>query len=361
MNRDIEKTIASLPKDQESFDPLLISDLSNLTRRQQELLTKVWPQIPLYKRRHMIKLMNEKADEDIQLDFSAVCMVGLNDEDAQVRHLSIKGLWECENIKLIRIFLNLLQQDPSVEVRASAASALGRFVFQGEMEYLTEALLQKIVERLVQTFNDESLSVAIRRRAIESLAYSSDSRVHAMIDRAYQDPSEEMQISAIFAMGRTSDPYWSGSVRAELFNDNPAFCFEAVRAAGELADSRSVNRIALLLVDEQQDQQIREMAAWALGEIGGPISKKVLTSVVKTKDATLRRIAQESLAEMTLLDDENFGMGFFVPDMFDDENDEEEWFEQNENGYYQDQDDEDDEYDEYDYLDSNQDWYSFPL
>ncbi|MGB0387029.1 MAG: HEAT repeat domain-containing protein [Ardenticatenaceae bacterium] len=378
MTRDIQPIIAVLQDDKEPLEAVKISEMSNLTRKEEELLRKVWPEISLDKRRRMITWMSESADDDVQLDFSAVCILGLSDEDAQVRCHCIQGLWEHEHFKLIRPFLTLLRQDPSVEVRASAASGLGRFVLQGEMEYLTQARLQEIVGTLVKTVADQSLSLAIRRRAVESLGYSTDPRVSDIISRAYEDPAEEMRMSAIFAMGRTADEYWSGTVRTELFNDNPAFRFEAVRAAGELGDPIAVNRIGTLLVDEDQDQEIREMAAWALGQIGGPIAKKVLMSVIKEDDPSLRRIARDSLTEMAFFDDENPNMSFFVPDVVEDESEEHQPWEHGTNGYYQDDDDDeyaddeytDDLYDEDQYYDeeyndedwnSDKDWLSLPL
>lgn len=359
MNRNIEEVITNLQSNYEPLDTFSFSDLSNLTRVEQAALRKAWPTILLDRRRALIALMSEKADEDVQLDFSAVYIIGLEDTDAQVRHLSIEALWECEDIKLIRTFLRLLQQDPSIEVRASAASALGRFVFQGEMEYLTQARLRELVEALMKTFSDHSLPLAIRRRAIESLAHSTDERVYPLISQAYEDSESEMRASALFAMGRTADPYWSGTVRIELLNEDLALRFEAVRAAGELADKQAVNRVAVLLLDEKQDSQIREMAAWALGEIGGEIAKKALLSMAKTSDSALRTIAKESLAEMALFDDENPNMTLFFDDMLDSEDEENELLSSN---------DEYDEYDEYDDdsqdnddWDSNQDWHIVPL
>ena len=367
MNRNIEEVITRLQSNYEPLDTFSLSDLSNLIGAEQKALQQAWPTISLDRRRELIRLMNEQADEDIQLDFSAVCVLGLQDKDARVRHLSIEGLWESEDIKLIRTFLRLLRQDSSIEVRASAASALGRFVFQGEMQYLTEARLKELVETLVKTFSDHALPLIIRRRAIESLAYSTDARIPALISQAYESSEDEMRASALFAMGRTADSYWSGTVRVELFNEDSALRFEAVRAAGELTDKQAVDRVAVLLLDDKQDSQIREAAAWALGEIGGTIAKKALSAVSKTNDLALRKVVKESLAEMAFFDDDNsLNMTFLLDDVVDSEDEIDQIL--GSNGYYDEYDQDPDEYDQNhdddqdrDNWDSNQDWLSVPF
>src|SRR5688500_4860746 len=132
------KTIELLADDQEPVDETSLVHLSNLTREEQQLLDATWPMIPLDTRRRMVALMNEQAEEDVQLDFKALFRRGLQDPDEVVRYLSVDGLWEDESVTLIRIFLTMLRSDLSPLVQASAATALGRFVLQGELGYLTD-------------------------------------------------------------------------------------------------------------------------------------------------------------------------------------------------------------------------------
>jgi hypothetical protein len=325
---DTLKTIALLGNDQEPIEESALVHLSNLTCEEQHSLDAIWPSIPIDKRHHMLTLMGEHADEDVQLDFTAIFRRGLQDPDEVVRRLSIDGLWEDEAVTLIRPFLTLLRQDPSPAVRASAATALGRFVLQGELGYLTDERTHELLETLVATIADMTLPVAVRRRAVEAIAYSGDDRVPDIIARAYEDASEEMRLSALFAMGRSADEIWRGVVRAELGNSDPAFRFEAARAAGELADPKAAERLIVLLTDT--DQEVREMAIWALGQIGGPQARKALQVIGQSKNPTLRRLARDSMAELSLLDES--GPSFIIDtemledeeEFFDDEEEDEE-------------------------------------
>ncbi|MBA3533105.1 MAG: HEAT repeat domain-containing protein [Ardenticatenales bacterium] len=296
-----QKTIDLLGNAQEPLEESVLVHLSNLTREEQQSLEATWPSIPLDKRRRMLSLMSEQAEEDVQLDFTAVFRRGLQDPDESVRRLSVDGLWEDEAITLIRPFLTMLRSDPSPLVRASAATALARFILQGELGYLTDERTHEILNTLMAIIADATLPIAIRRRAVEAIAYSSDERVQKIIARAYEDASEEMRLSALFAMGRSADDYWCGVVRAELANPNPAFRFEAVRAAGELADPKAVERLIVLLTDA--DPEVRQMSIWALGQIGGPHAMKALRLIGQSKNTTLRRLARDSIAELSLRDE----------------------------------------------------------
>ena len=243
--------------------------------------------------------LTDLGDDDFHLDFSAVFRRGLYDVDAEVRRLSIDGLWEHEHVTLVRPFLRLLE-DESPEVQASAASALGRFVLQGELGQLTMERFQEIVSRLLALTDDVAVPTAVRRRAIESLAYSSDPELRGIIARAYEDPDDRMRQSAIFAMGRSADEYWRGQVRAELSSDEAAFRFEAARAAGELADPKAVASLARLLADEEIG--VREVAIWSLGQIGGAQARRALQIFIEQDESELAEQARDALAEMALLE-----------------------------------------------------------
>ncbi len=66
-----------------------------------------------------------------------VCLA-LKDPLSPVRELGIRLLWECEDHSLVKVFLNLLTNDPDLQVQASAASALGRFIYLGELDEFPE-------------------------------------------------------------------------------------------------------------------------------------------------------------------------------------------------------------------------------
>lgn len=300
--RETRDVIERLVDDAEPIDEKELEHLSNLTREEQGWLQSSWDDVAPDKRRRLIALTSEAADEDFRLNFSAVNRIALRDEEPEIRRMAVDALWEDESVTLVRPFLTLLRTDQDEGVRASAASALGRFVLQGELEQIASERLEEIVESLIGVVRNPVEPLDVRRRAIEALGYSGDERVPTLIARAYEDPEEEMRSSALFAMGRSADSYWSGIVRGELLNESARMRYEAARAAGELADPLAVERLKLLLRDAAAD--VRDVAIWALGQIGGKEARRALQEVATSGTPTMRSGARDSLAEMDLFDDD---------------------------------------------------------
>jgi hypothetical protein len=358
---DVRAAIAALLDPEATVGLQRLYDLSNLTRENADRLGAVWPTIPLDKRRALLKNMIDLAENDIQADFTAVFWLGLADSDATIRANAIDGLWEDESVGLIRPLLDHLANDPSDEVQARAAAALGRFVLLGELGHLSDERAVKITDALFETVGRQSASLEARRRAVESLAYSSDERVRQVIRQAYANPNQKMRASAIFAMGRSADEVWNQTVQQELSNSDPELRYEAARAAGELEDDGAVPALTELLKD--QDLEVQHAAIWALGQIGGAPARRALQRVASSPNAELREAAQEALAMLQLsagkfdphsLASLSPGSGFGP----DEEEDEEEWDEDDEEWDDDDEDwDEDDEeWDDDEDWDEDDDW-----
>ncbi len=294
MIRDFESVLEHLLSSDETVSLAELYHLSDMTPEEAERFAAVWSQVNVTKRRRAIRMMVELAEDDVYADFTAAFRQALFDEDADVRAAAIDGLWESESVTLIRPLLHLLRTDPSEQVRARAAAALGRFVLAGELGHLSEERQRTIVEALMSVISDGSLSTELRRRAVESVAFSSDERVRGIIARAYRDPNRKMRVSAVFAMGRSADPCWCEIVEQELESDDPEMRYEAARAAGELGDRRAVDRLIALLADP--DPEVRDVAIWALGEIGGTKARRALEALLDHADANVAEAAWEALA-----------------------------------------------------------------
>lgn len=247
-----------------------LSDLG--TRQVREFLT-VWRTLPAPYRRDLITRMEDEARDNFELDFSAIARVTLDDSDAEVRTHAIRTLWECEDPKLIDRFLRLMEADPSAMVRSSAASALGAFMERAELEKIPASIGGKILERLISVVRGTD-ELEVRRRAVESIGYSSDPAARGILEDAYRHAEEPMKSSALFAMGRSADPDWSATVIKELGNNSPALRAEAARAAGGLGLRSAVP----LLIDLLEDavETVRWNAIDALGEIGGEKARQAL-------------------------------------------------------------------------------------
>ncbi|MDQ7028302.1 MAG: HEAT repeat domain-containing protein [Ardenticatenia bacterium] len=294
MGREFERALEHLLSPEEHISLAMLYHFSAMNEEEQRRFAAVWSRVRVTKRRRAIRMMAELAEDDVYADFTAVFRFALEDEDADVRSVAIDGLWEDESVSLVPRLLHLLQSDPSEAVQARAAAALGRFVLAGELGHWSPMRTHKVVEALIHVISDGSLSTELRRRAVESVAYSSDARVRGIIARAYRDVNRKMRVSAIFAMGRSADPHWYEIVEQEMESDDPEMRYEAARAAGELGDKRAVDQLIALLDDP--DPEVREVAIWSLGEIGGQRARRALKALLNHRDPGVVEAAQEALA-----------------------------------------------------------------
>jgi HEAT repeat protein len=153
----------------------------------------------------------------------------------------------------------------------------------------------------------------VRRRAVESVAYSSRPEVPAIIEAAYRQSDPSWRASAVFAMGRNLDDRWVPAVLEELGSSNPEMRFEAARAAGEFELESSVPALTDLTADPDRD--VQEAAIWSLGQIGGEKAREALQRRRRTAKGELREAIDEALANADL---ENLGFWMIDVDEEDD-------------------------------------------
>jgi HEAT repeat protein len=287
----------------DSQTPLSISSLyglSDLTRAEVQLFQEVWSLIDAGRRRWIIQSLVDIAEASFEVNFDSIFRLCLNDEDEVVRFRAIEGLWEDKDLTLAGLLVRLLRDDPSESVRAAAATSLGRFVLLGELEKIEAAPAMMVEDALLGAIYDPHETLEVRRRAVESIAYSGQAQVRDIIEVTYCDDEEKMRISAVFAMGRSADPLWCDMVIAELDNPDSEMRYEAARACGELEASAALSDL-IDRIEADPDSEVQEMAIWALGRIGGKEARRVLEACCENKDEALRQAAEEALDDLDFL------------------------------------------------------------
>ncbi len=270
-----------------------LTRLSDLTDEQREAFAAAWPRIDVRRRRQVAHQLAALAEDNVELNFDAVFLVCLEDEDAQVRRQAIQGLWEYEGCDLIAPLLRILGQDDDVQVRAEAALALGRFALLFE---------QPVGAQLRRILADARQPQEVRARALEAIAPCSGLPwVPQAISEAYESGSPRLKVSALHAMGRTCDPRWLPLLLRELSSEDAEVRYEAAMACGSIADGRALPHLAPLLHD--QDAEVRMAAIAALGEIGGAEAKDLLLPLAQDASPAVREAVWEALGELDLEED----------------------------------------------------------
>ena len=304
------RTLRQIADSSGVVSPAEINKLARASQQDIEDFRAEWPRINRERQRAIVNAMNEAAELSVQSDFTDLFFTLLDDPDEFVRAGAVDGLWENELPKLARRLLRMLMEDQSSLVRAFAAEGLGHFLLRAEEGRLVNPTAAALTEALLTRFGDEREDLDVRRHALESIAFSSDSRVNAAIRRGYDEDEPIMRASAVFAMGRTNDMGWSEVVLRELPSRDAAMRYEAAYAAGELM---LVDALPALfdVVSMDSDTEVRQSAIWALGQIGGNEARRVLEAILDGGDEALRTVAEDALSEL------DFGEGMTPFDLFE--------------------------------------------
>lgn len=267
------------------FPPRYLYRLSDLGRADLSALEKVWSKAPSWRRQALLEDIEALGENDYLLSFEALAQYALQDSEASVRLPAIRVLSEYENPAYANRFIALLETDPDTEVRAAAASALGYYVYLGELEELDPLKKNEVESCLFKIYHGEHADL-IRRRALEALGYTSLEEIQPLIQQAYTSENRDWKASALFAMGRSASEIWLPQVLESLDSRLPQIRSEAARAAGELEAHSAVPRLLELLDDP--DENVMTAAIWSLSQLGGEGVGDALVRVLKrTEDEEL--------------------------------------------------------------------------
>lgn len=269
--------------------------LSGLDLEERATLERALPGLPVERRLQLAQRLVDLGEDDATLDFSHLFALLLHDDDSRIRRLAIEGLWEYEDRELIAPLVQIFRSDPDEGVREMAALSLGRYVVLNEFETLRPRDAEQVTAALREAIEDPSQPAVVRARAVESAGASSENWAADLIRAAYHGDERALQVSALHAMGRNSDPIWLPTLYTEMGSEDPQRRFEAAVAAGQIGEEDAVPRLDELLSDP--DPEVQEAAIAALGEIGGDEALRLLRELRRSPDERLRDAAQAALAE----------------------------------------------------------------
>ena len=283
------------------FDELmpihLLFRLSDTSPEEWQLFSKRWQEIDGDRRRIIVRHLADISEEDFMADFAPIFSHCLNDAHDQVRLAALDGLWDVSDARLIAPLIDVMQQDDSIAVRASATASLTHYILMSEWGELPRRVAKPIVAALLAAYDDPETAVVVRRATVEALGASSHERVSAIIREVYEDDDPVMQASAVFAMGNSADSKWLPILIDEMDNVDAAIRAEAARAAGAIGKSDAVSELANLTADE--DFEVQLVAVEALGKIGGDLAQDVLTDLLADEEKeALHDVANEALEEL---------------------------------------------------------------
>lgn len=275
--------------------------LSGLDKAERDELDRRWASIDVRRRRRLVQELVELSEDNVDLDFDAVFLRGLQDSDSDVRLEALRGLWEAESPDLIDSLVALMEADKNPAVRAEAALALGRFVLLSELGRLRERHFERVEAALHRVISHTGEEEDVRARAIEAIGAYDSAWVRQAIQNAYESDVRTLRVSSVHAMGRSAQSRWLPLLVRELGSDDAELRYEAAIAIGQVAEESAIPHLLPLLTDE--DEEVRGAAVAALGEIGGERAKGALMEMLDSSSSATRDAAAAALSEIEFEED----------------------------------------------------------
>lgn len=301
--------IKSLLDTSQPFPPAYLHRFSDLSPDDLAKLKKIWDQVMPDRRAAILDDLENLAEADTLVSFNELCKFTLDDSDPRVRQTSLQILWDANEPSLIPKFIQMMDTDENLYVRAAAASSLGQFVYLGELEELSQSWLEQVENHLIAVYNSND-DPLVRRRALESLGFSSRKEVAGFIRSAYNNDDNEWLSTALFAMGRSADTDWVPAILDMLDHPNTDVQFQAVRALGELEAARARGPLLRMLDEGVEDDEVRMAVIWALSKIGGENVRTKLEQLLdESEDEDEAELIEEALENLYFTEGFNqFGM-----------------------------------------------------
>lgn len=260
-----------------------------------------WPMLETGRRREVVRKLVELADDNITLDFTPVFKACLGDEDETVRELGVKGLWETEDRSSIRPLIDLIENDPSNKVRASAAGSLKSLAAMARDGNLPCRDGERMRRALLNAAGESEGDIEVRRRAVEAAAVFNTPETNDAVREAYRSDDPLLVQSAVYAMGQSSNTEWLPTVIEETVHPAAAIRYEAATACGLLGEEGVTPHLLRLLDDD--DMEVRLASIESLGLIGGELAKRALELQLASGDEDIEGAARDALRSIEFDDD----------------------------------------------------------
>ena len=283
---DIPEVVAALQSESsaENFVPAstVVYGLSDLSEEAVDQLAPIWSSLPTIYRHRLLRHLVETSESVFELDYDAIAALSLDDENSLIRSAGVDLLWTDETPGTMRRLMDMARKDRSLEVRAGALVGLARFILLGEYGDIPSLDAKDAQELAIGLYQDLNQPIEVRCRALEAVANSSNPIVDMLIAEAYADGNHLLNVSAVYAMGRTCNKKWEDQVLEELDSSDNQLVYEAVQSCGLLQLEDSVRTVGEMVLAD--DREIQLMAIWSLGEIGGKVAFEILCGLEETVD-----------------------------------------------------------------------------
>lgn len=233
--------------------------------------------------------------------------------DAALAHtndeICLSGIYLCleeMDDRLAGRLLTIVNSDRDLKLRIEAAGVLGSVLEEFNLMFdldepdgstsISPHMFDKIQRTFKFTFYNAETPKIVRYRILESSVQAEQSWHTKAIADAYRSADREWQVSALFCMGFIEG--FEDKILLHLNDEDPEYLREAVRAAGNMVIIDAAARIMEIAADEKADDELRQEAIWAIGQIVPDNAEPLLEALAASSNETLAEAAKLALKDV---------------------------------------------------------------
>jgi HEAT repeat protein len=300
--QDVLAHLSDSPKD---IPQTHLKHYSDLDPKSLKLFLEAWQNVLQPRKLTLLEQLLSTMEEDYSVSYDQIGRALLDDPDGEVRVRAIRLLAESDDPNHVVKLIDILLTDAELAPRMETAQVLGEFVLLGELDKLYPNQQREMEDALISVVRSEADS-GLRKRALESLSYSSRPEIAALIESAFERTDPAWVASALHAMGHSQDERWTENVVSMLLDEDPHIKSAAVEAAGQLSIENAVPILLQILDDEEEPEDVAAACIWALSQIGGDDARTYLVALLdQTEDEDLVEFLEDALENLEFTEEYN--------------------------------------------------------
>ncbi len=257
----------------------------------------------------------ESSEEHLVGDEKNFVLEQLDHHDPGVRKKAVDCLWYNPESDVLDQLLDRVRNDEDSDVREAALSALGVFMFEGELQGHAQGEVfdrdmydstfeveqyREALDLLKSVWKNENRTTSERAAALESLGYTDKEEVVSFIETALSHPDKDIRRSGIFAAGQRDNQRWSEEISTILRSEtDDDLLNEAAAAAGELQMEGEAS-VLKEFVFNKSNEDLQVQAIVSLAEIGGQSCFQALDDIsLDHDDEQIRELARRGIEMLT--------------------------------------------------------------
>ena len=280
-----------------------IQSFSDLSEENLAQFRQTWNLLSNKRKEMFFELLLVEFMSNTLMDFSEIALIGLNDEDPNIRRGSLKLLMDNRKSYFLDRLISISKQDPDTEVRLDAISTLGYFLMDTDMAERGKNKAEKVLKTLESLM--ESPDKMTRLRVMEALAYVDHPSIIPLVYASLTSDIDTEIASGLRAVQNSLNRRWAANVIENLDHPNPDVQYEAIKAVGELQLKRARNRILSLLARfDQLDDDILDATILTASQLGGNQVKEMIEMIeeIFEDEEDMAELFEEAKSNLELVD-----------------------------------------------------------